>query len=714
MVEYQSTRAGRLTRKGYLAVVSMLALSALSRVEARAIPVLQPRQAPQPAVCDSPQCQELAASYKSFMDPAVNPCEDFYAFTCGGFIKTATPMLTEKVPLIQPGDNSTDKFIEDLVTGKFNPSNPVNGWPGVTIDKADEDLLGKLRGLYSACMSDSRKTTSIRPLIPAFQLLAGGPLENSPELLGTLFGKAFADYRISGFFNLNPTVDLTTGNVMLGVAIPRFRLDLSLPGAENTLLKSLETAFKGLIPLVPSLTQVDPSAIAKEVVELAKKIMTISDSLPRRPREVDVFHPMTLGELSSLAPTVNWENFLKAYLPPSEPLPSKINVLFPEQMRAVSSVVASTSPAAIRFYMIWRTMQLYVEDVMPQTISQSYCVDFADQALPQITGRYYVLYNSNNATRTEVFSAISLIQQNFLERLSQMTWLDEGTRKNAADKLSKMQETAVVSEHDPETLSAQNIAQFYANFNVTNEHLTNVINLMKFHNHLYLTMLNKPIDPLSWKLVPSLHELNAFYTPNSNSIAVLAATMKHPLYDPVYPEYIKFGAPYTIFGHEIIHGYDNTGRLYDGAGHYNNWWSNEAVAAYNDKAKCFVDQYNEYTIGTVENQVFKVNGTQTLGENIADNGGLARSYGAWLKRFQSGQADNRLLPGLEKYTPQQMFFIAYGYMNCEAYLPKAGVLRYFPNEHSPSQWRVRGAVRNSAEFAQAFSCPAPQNRCEIW
>ncbi|KAL1917923.1 uncharacterized protein VTP21DRAFT_3757 [Calcarisporiella thermophila] len=712
MMELQSAR--RLTRKGRLAIVSMLALSALSGVEARAIPVLQPRQAPQPPVCDSPQCQELAAIYKTYMDPAVNPCEDFYNFTCGGFMKSASRNLTVLKPFNSYFVNTNDKFISDLVTGRFNPTNPVTGWPGVTIDKADEELLGKLRGFFTACVSGSRKEKGIGPLIPILQPLTDGPLENSPDILGTLFGRAFAEARIFAFYGLDPAVDFTTGNIMLAVTMPRMRIDFSLPGVENSLMGILEEDFKEMQKLLPSLSQTDPSAAAKEVFALMKKLMPIFLSLPLRPKEVDVFHPMTLAELSALAPGVNWENFLKAYLPPSDALPSKINVPFPDQVRAVSSVVTSSSPLAIRYFMIWRTRRKFPSAFSSLSLGEESCIELADMALPQISGRYYVLYNSNNETRTEVFSAISLLQQSFLERLSQITWLDEGTRKNAADKLSKMKETAVISEHDPETLSAQNIAQFYSSFNITNNFITNVVNLQKFNNHLVLSMLGKPQDPLSWKLIPSLHILNAFYSFDTNSIAVLADTMKHPLYDPAYPEYIKFGGPYSVLGHEITHGYDNYGRLFDGAGHYYNWWSNEAVAAYNERAKCFIDQYNEYPIGTLNNRVYKINGTATLGENIADNGGVARSYDAWQKRFQLGQVNNRALPGLEKYTPQQMFFIAYGHMFCEAYIPEDGIMRYSIDEHSPNQWRIRGVMRNSAEFAQAFNCPATQNRCEIW
>ncbi|KAG0744701.1 hypothetical protein G6F35_015597 [Rhizopus arrhizus] len=164
-----------------------------------------------------------------------------------------------------------------------------------------------------------------------------------------------------------------------------------------------------------------------------------------------------------------------------------------------------------------------------------------------------------------------------------------------------------------------------------------------------------------------------------------------------------------------MHAFDNSGRLYDGEGLLNSWWTAATSAAFEGKSECFIRQYNSFSIEGPDKTKYPVNGKMTLGENLADNGGVRAAYLAMQKTLD-GQAT---LPGLETFSPQQLFFINFGRVWCSSMRPEMSVQRVRTDVHSPASVRVNGAVQNNVEFAQAFQCPEtkamnPAEKCQIW
>jgi endothelin-converting enzyme len=202
-----------------------------------------------------------------------------------------------------------------------------------------------------------------------------------------------------------------------------------------------------------------------------------------------------------------------------------------------------------------------------------------------------------------------------------------------------------------------------------------------------------------------------------NEIVFPAAILQSPFFDANAPGSLNYGAIGSIVGHEITHGFDNHGRLFDGRGVLVSWWSNHSAEAFDNKAKCFVNQYNDYEVSKGNH----VNGQLTLGENLADNGGL---YVAW-KAWQRGRSDpnTRLkefkLPGLLDWTPEQMFFVSYAQNWCANVRPEEALRRLMVDPHAPNEFRVQGPLVNSREFATAYKCPLgspmnPQQKCQVW
>ena len=225
---------------------------------------------------------------------------------------------------------------------------------------------------------------------------------------------------------------------------------------------------------------------------------------------------------------------------------------------------------------------------------------------------------------------------------------------------------------------------------------------------------NEPIDKDEWILYPS--EVNAAYMPPYNEILFPAGILQPPFFHGDLPSVINYGAFGSVAGHEVSHGFDNSGRTYDADGKLFDWWGDDTEAEYNRRIDCFKNQFNNITI-TVPGatQPYRVNGTLTLGENIADSAGVVASFEAWQKRRREHPNEGAMgLPGLEGvFTDEQMFFVAFGNMWCTKATPQ-GILRFEDRVHPPGDARILGTVANSRAFREAFGCKVKEPTCQLF
>lgn len=220
-----------------------------------------------------------------------------------------------------------------------------------------------------------------------------------------------------------------------------------------------------------------------------------------------------------------------------------------------------------------------------------------------------------------------------------------------------------------------------------------------------------------WEMTPPA--VNAYYAPTKNQIVFPAGILQAPFYDINYPKSLNFGAMGVVMGHELTHAFDDQGREYDKEGNLHQWWRNKTIWHFVQRIQCFIDQYGNYTIDTSNSDGEKVhvNGKQTLGENIADNGGLKaafHAYEAWIRSH-----DPELpLPGVN-LTSKQLFFMGFSQVWCSVNTDEALRLQLLQDPHSPSIYRVIGTLSNSDDFAREFNCPKgsrmnPENKCDVW
>jgi predicted metalloendopeptidase len=203
--------------------------------------------------------------------------------------------------------------------------------------------------------------------------------------------------------------------------------------------------------------------------------------------------------------------------------------------------------------------------------------------------------------------------------------------------------------------------------------------------------------------------VNAFYSPQLNSINFPAGILQPPFFDPRRDMALNYGGVGAVIGHEMTHGFDDQGRKFDGAGNLRDWWSAADAAEFEKRAACVADEYSSFT--AVDD--VKLNGRLTLGENTADNGGIRIAYMAMENALQ-GKGEN-----IGGFTPEQRFFLGYAQIWCENSTPQSDRQQAVTNPHSPGRYRVGGVLRNTPEFQQAFSCKAGQplvsaNACRVW
>jgi endothelin-converting enzyme len=272
------------------------------------------------------------------------------------------------------------------------------------------------------------------------------------------------------------------------------------------------------------------------------------------------------------------------------------------------------------------------------------------------------------------------------------------------------QELTVVSQ-SPDIMDPPSLQHYYESVNITpSTFFQNTLSMSRLVVSLQWSSLGKPVDRNEWGMtVPTV---NAYYNPPGNEIVFPAGIMQFPVFDVNVPQYLSYGAFGSVSGHELSHAFDSTGRHYDQNGNYTDWWTNSTVEGFKERAQCFVDQYAKYTVPGPDNKPLHVNGKLTLGENIADAGGVSAAFAAWQKR--RAETPNQDLPGLEYFTQDQLFFVSYANWWCGKSRKETAINRIYTDPHAPKWARILGTMANSKDFKDSFKCKNREPVCELW
>lgn len=278
------------------------------------------------------------------------------------------------------------------------------------------------------------------------------------------------------------------------------------------------------------------------------------------------------------------------------------------------------------------------------------------------------------------------IKDEFSRKLNNSEWMTKKVRKLAIDKVHLIRQKIGYPTKSPDVTNPSALEKYYADVKISpHKFFENRLSATRVEVAREWAQAGKPVDKDEWGM--SASTVNAYYNPPGNEIVFPAGIMQAPVfYDPSIPKYLSYGAFGAVAGHELSHAFDSSGRNYDQNGNYTDWWDSDTIAAFKKKTDCFVEQYHNYSIPTKDGPL-AINGKLTLGENIADAGGLTAAFQSWKRR--DNEDPDELLPGLEDFTKEQVFFLAYGLTWCGKHREEEMVQRIYTDPHSPDQFRIR-------------------------
>ncbi|RUS22887.1 hypothetical protein BC937DRAFT_95451 [Endogone sp. FLAS-F59071] len=751
------------------------------------------------STCVAPECIITAANILRDMDLNADPCEDFYGYTCGGWIDShVIPSDKSSVGVFNDLDDANKKVLRQILEGEWHtPKRPQN----MTADLPDPDEIvdqqnfGKLKDFYEACLNEAViDDLGAKPLIPIlneivrlfplkankYDATAAAAAPHQPWSSNLTNVLSFlAGYNVNPFFAMyvdadakNPEVN-TLYLTQSGLGLPSkeyyFEEDVAKVYASvvSELMGIILNDEKNRIAIFGVDGDVQPVAaepaspsdglvedkmvfIARRIVDFEKEVARYSKTNEELFDPTKSYNPLTISALSNLAPNFIWSTLLDTLVPPENERPKKIISSAPDYIRLLSSsIIAAKEPSTIRYYILWQTILAFAPElgetyrrplqrlkaklsgVDPKSAPPRWetCLTKVDSGLGQLAGRFYVLEKFGGDAKTRADDFIQSIKEAFLERLPELEWVDDVTRKRAIEKVDALIQKVGYATSTPNILSPISLAEYYESLTVfRDDHFENQLSANKWAVRGMWNKLGKPVDRGEWLMTPQT--VNAYYNPTSNEvragaflllrIVFPAGILQRPFFGSTDPEYLNYGGIGVVVGHELTHGFDNNGRQFDSHGRLTQWWTNATVEAFESRAQCFVNQYSNFTVPDPRGgSGIHVNGQLTLGENLADNGGLREAYSAWEKRFKEGGRNNVLLAGLEKLGREQLFYVNFGRIWCNRMRPESSVERIRTDPHSPARWRVNGAVQNSRHFAETFNCSAgsamnPETKCELW
>jgi endothelin-converting enzyme/putative endopeptidase len=327
------------------------------------------------------------------------------------------------------------------------------------------------------------------------------------------------------------------------------------------------------------------------------------------------------------------------------------------------------------------------------------CVEDVDNDLGEALGQAYVEKYFSAEAKQQALKMVKEIEAAMQQDIEMLPWMSAETKKNALVKLHTVANKVGYPDRWRD----------YSKLEIVRGHeMGNVIRARDFEFNRQLAKIGMPVDRLEWGMTPPT--VNAEYDPQRNDINFPAGILQPPLFDAKSDAAPNYGDTGGTIGHELTHGFDDEGRQFDAQGNLRDWWTAADGKEFQERASCISDQYSQYVI--VDD--IRINGKLTLGEDVADLGGLLLAYNAW-KEDTKGQK----LEPIDGLTPEQRFFVGYGQSWCSNTRDEAKRLRATVDPHSPDKYRASGVVTNMPEFQEAFHCKtgtpmAPEKRCRVW
>ncbi|KAK8136223.1 hypothetical protein PG984_004163 [Apiospora sp. TS-2023a] len=695
-----------------------------------------------PSMCLTPTCVKAAAHVLDNLHPnykSMDPCTDFAQYSCGGF-PTRFP-AQEYMETLSEISSLNRETLRSIVEGPYPQAN-------ASIPE-DRENFDKLVLSYEACMdTKSDNTSGLVGLAEITSKIAQlFPVDDADYLSNSTITEKDYDSlaeTIAYLSSIGVPVfgEFTTGldNQNPDVYIPYFGPYVS----NNVTLKTLPAQFP--IYLLATLKPADfaeilnatlPSKAAREAApQLAEQLVAFSAEIAgleatataeftNEPNSI-VF-TTTIKAAAEAAPALVLNRVIKALAPEGYKL-DRMQFQLPKGFGDMSNLVSRTPRSTLQSVILTLAYANYLPytslAISPKEDRFPACFSYLDSSLSWITSKFFLDATYNDEVRKSATEQTSRIRDAFVERIGRLDWIQDETKTLVQEKVKNMILEVGYPDKDPNTMDPSSLKQFYAGVNITKSHFANVASLRQWSSaRLWQSLTQRPADRERWPEYQAHSWIsNAQYVKESNQIVVPAAMSQPPLSWPGAPRYLSYGSSGYIQAHELTHGLDtNSGLQWDPDARYRRWWDNASAAAFEERALCFVDEFSRMPVlqddGTPlrddDGNAVYVNGTVTIAENVADSGGLNLAYDAWRKLEDASPSPQ--LPGLEGFTNDQLFFLAFGQTWCQK-IPREILLSsaILENPHSPPFTRILGTTANTKAFRDAFKCKKQETVCELW
>jgi putative endopeptidase len=638
------------------------------------------------------------------MDRTIDPCVDFFAYSCGGWIKNNP---------IPPDQSSWDTYskMQDENLGRLRAILEAASAPDANRNSIDQ----KIGDYYASCTDEKAiEANGAKPLEPRLQQIAKiNSKAQIPDVAADMVSN-------NVLFRFESTQDPHNANQVIantdqgGLGLPDrdyyLKTDAKSVELRNGYLAHVQKMFE-LLGDKPETAAAEAQAVLRIETELANGSMTRVER--RDPKALD--HKMTSAELEKLSPAFHWQAYFAKVGMPSI---ASLNVSAPAFVKTMNETIEKESVPDWKTYLRWHLVHANAAHLSSGFLNENFafygktlqgqeelkprwkrCTEYVDDYLGEALGQAYVEKYFSPEAKQQALKIVKEIQAKMEQDINSLSWMSAATKQQALTKLHGMANKIGYPEkwRDYSKLEI-----------VRGDELGNVERARKFEFDRQLTKIGKPVDRGEWDMTPPT--VNAYYNPQMNDINFPAGVLQPPAFDPKSDAAPNYGDTGGTVGHELTHGFDDEGRQFDAQGNLRDWWTDEDGKEFVKRASCISDQYSTYTII----DEVKINGKLTLGEDVADLGGLLLAYLAW-KDDTKGQT----LEPIEGLTPEQRFFVGYGQSWCGQSRDETKRLRATIDPHSPEKYRTNGVVSNMPQFQEAFHCKAGspmvnQNRCRIW
>uniref|UniRef100_A0A8C8YF13 Membrane metalloendopeptidase like 1 n=1 Tax=Prolemur simus TaxID=1328070 RepID=A0A8C8YF13_PROSS len=688
-------------------------------------------------ICTSPGCVMAAARILQNMDPSKEPCDDFYQYACGGWLRRhVIPETNSRYSVFDILRDELDVILKAVLENATSQDRPA---------------VEKAKLLYRSCMNQSviEKRDS-QPLLDILKVAGGWPVAmdkwNKTLGLGWELERQLA--LMNTQFNRRVLIDLfiwtddqNSSRHIIYVDQPT----LGMPSREYYFNVSsnekVRDAYLQFMVSVATMLREDMrlprnSRLVRKDMERVLELEQATVPQEERHDVTVLYHRMALKELQRQfgLKGFNWTLFIQTVLSSVKIklLPNEEVVVYGiPYLQNLEHIIDTYSARTMQNYLAWRLVldrigslsqrfkdarvnyrkALYGTTV--EEVRWRECVGYVNSNMESAVGSLYVAEAFPGDSKDMVRELIDKVRAVFVETLDELRWMDEESKQKAQEKAMSIREQIGYPDYILQRKNKR-LDEEYSNLNFSEDlYFENSLQNLRAGAQRSIKKLREKVDQNLWIIGAAV--VNAFYSPNRNQIVFPAGILQPPFFSKEQPQALNFGGIGMVIGHEITHGFDDNGRNFDKDGNMMDWWSNFSTQHFRKQSECMIYQYGNYSWDLADEQ--NVNGFITLGENIADNGGVRQAYKAYLKWMAEGGKDQQL-PGLD-LTYDQLFFINYAQVWCGSYQPEFAAQSIKTDVHSPLKYRVLGSLQNLAAFAKAFHCARdtpmhPKKQCRVW